>query len=377
MQLHVEAVDLPGGSVVGAAGADGNGPAVTIDGLSLTRPELFAAAAAIADRVHGAEVVAVDAQISLRTVVAVVGCLLAGVAAVPVPPDSGRRERAHILADSRAQLWLGAPRADLEIEAVPVEGRSSSSWTEPAGGTALIMYTSGTTGAPKGVPMTRAAIADGLDGLRDAWAWSPEDVLVHGLPLFHVHGLVLGVLGALRVGSPLVHTGRPRPEAYAAARGTLYFGVPTVWGRIAADPASARELRGARLLVSGSAGLPRSVFSDLLTLAGQGPVERYGMTETLITLAVRCDGERRVGWVGPPIAGVQARVVDDADLLLPADGESVGNLQVRGATVFGGYLGDPGGRAATFTPDGWFRTGDSAVVDEPATTGLSVAQRKI
>ena len=340
-----------------------DGSAVTVDGQSLTRPELFAAAAAVADRIHGADVVAVDAPASLQTVVAVVGCLLAGVAAVPVPPDSGPRERSHILRDSGAQLWLGSPHPDVDLEAVAVEGRSSTSWTEPPEGRALVMYTSGTTGAPKGVPLSRAAIAAGLDGLRDAWAWTSDDVLVHGLPLFHVHGLILGVLGALRIGSPVVHTGRPTPAAYAAAGGTLYFGVPTVWGRVAADPAAAQALRSARLLVSGSAGLPAPVFHDLVRLAGQGPVERYGMTETLITLAVRTDGVRRPGWVGAPIAGVEARLVDDADSPVPADGDTIGNLQVRGATVFAGYLGQPAATAEAFTGDRWFRTGDAAVCD--------------
>ena len=246
---------------------------------------------------------AIDATASLETVVAVVGCLLAGVTAVPVPPDSGPRERAHMLADSGAALWLGglAP-ADVTVEAVPVDAgeRSASSWTEPAGGPALVMYTSGTTGAPKGAVLSRPAICAGLDGLRAAWQWGPDDVLVHGLPLFHVHGLVLGVLGALRAGSPLVHTGRPTPAAYAAARGTLYFGVPTVWGRVAADPPCAAALRGARLLVSGSAGLPPPVFRALAEQAGQGPLERYGMTETLITLAARADAAAAAGPVGRP-----------------------------------------------------------------------------
>jgi fatty acid CoA ligase FadD36 len=217
---------------------------------------LLAAAGAVADRVHGADVVAINATATLETVVAVVGCQLAGVAAVPVPPDSGPRERAHILRDSGAML-LG----DVDVAA-----RSATTWPPPADddGTALIMYTSGTTGPPKGAVLSRSAVAAGLDGLRSAWQWTPDDVLVHGLPLFHVHGLILGVLGALRAGSPLIHTGRARPSLYAGAAadgGTLFFGVPTVWGRVAADPSCATALRSARLLVSGSAGLPASVFT--------------------------------------------------------------------------------------------------------------------
>ncbi|MEO9137713.1 MAG: AMP-binding protein [Jatrophihabitans sp.] len=333
-------------------------PDVTVDGRHLAGDSLRAAAQAVAARVHGAPVVALDASASVQTVVAVVGCLLAGVPVVPVAPDSGIRERAHLLRDSGAAMWLGVSRADVTLETVPVDvtARSSTSWVEPADGTALVMYTSGTTGAPKGAVLSRAAVTACLDGLRDAWAWTPEDTLVHGLPLFHVHGLVLGVLGALRAGSPLVHTGRPTPEAYAAAGGTLYFGVPTVWGRVAADEACAAALRGARLLVSGSAGLPTPVFEALRRSAGQGPVERYGMTETLITLAARVDGERIPGRVGVPLDGVSARIVDESGGVVGPD--VIGDLQVRGATLFEGYLS----AAAEFTDDGWFCTGDAAAV---------------
>jgi fatty acid CoA ligase FadD36 len=337
-------------------------PTVTIAGRTLRGGDLLAAAGAVADRVQGATAVAIDAHASLETVVAVVGCLLAGVVAVPVPPDAGRRERDHVLRDSAAAMWLGAARADVPLDALPVDvgGHSATSWNEPADGTALVMYTSGTTGPPKGAVLSRRAVAAGLDGLRDAWAWDADDVLVHGLPLFHVHGLVLGVLGALRMGSPLVHTGRPSPAAYAAAAdagGSLYFGVPTVWGRVVADPDAARALRSARLLVSGSAGLPAPVFRALAECAGQGPVERYGMTETLITLAARADAQRRPGWVGRPITGVQARVVDDAGAVVGSD--VIGHLQVRGTTLFDGYLHRDD---APFTADGWFRTGDAALV---------------
>ncbi len=335
-------------------------PAVTVAGRSLDGAELRAAAGAVAARIAGAPVVAVAATPTLETVVAVVGALLAGVPAVPVPPDSGPRERGHLLADSGAALWLGAPRDDVAVEAVPVDvaARGDASRAEPDGGTALIMYTSGTTGAPKGAVLSRAAVAAGLDGLRTAWQWGPDDVLVHGLPLFHVHGLILGVLGALRAGSPLVHTGRPAPQAYADAGGTLYFGVPTVWGRIAGDRAAAAALRGARLLVSGSAGLPAPVFEALREQAGQGPVERYGMTETLITLAARADGPRHPGWVGGPVAGVESRILDESGAVAAAG--TIGDLQVRGATLFDGYLNRPD---PPVDADGWFATGDAAEAD--------------
>ncbi|MGX7732163.1 acyl-CoA synthetase [Rhodococcus sp. 2H158] len=347
-------------------GWDDAAPAVTIGDTSLSREALIGAATAVADRIAGAQRVAVDARAELSTVVAVVGCLIAGVAAVPVPPDSGELERQHILTDSGAELWLGTPRPDVALPAIPVDpqARSSTSRPEPpADAPALIVYTSGTTGAPKGVVLSRRAVAASLDGLAEAWQWTPDDVLVHGLPLFHVHGLVLGVLGALRIGSPLVHTVRPTPEAYAAAGGSLYFGVPTVWSRVCADRDAARALAGARLLVSGSAPLPVPVFDELVALTGSAPIERYGMSETLITVSARFDGERRPGWVGLPLAGVRTQLRTESGALAPHDGESLGQLEIAGPTLFDGYLNNPAKTAESLTDDGWFKTGDIAVVD--------------
>jgi len=339
---------------------------VVLAGSAISREALFGAATALADEIAGAPAVAVRASAQLSTVVAVLAGLLAGVPVVPVPPDAGPVERAHILTDSGASLLLAAgPWQDCGLPAVPVDlaARSDATYADPAPETTgLILYTSGTTGAPKGVSIPHSAMAAGLDGLADAWAWTPDDVLVHGLPLFHVHGLVLGVLGALRVGSPLVHTGRPTPQAYAGAGGSLYFGVPTVWSRVAEDPDAARALGAARLLVSGSAPLPVPVFGRIAALTGHAPIERYGMTETLITLSTRADGERRPGFVGLPIAGVRTRVVAEDGSPCPHDGESVGELQVDSPTLFRGYLNRPEATAATTTADGWFRTGDVAVI---------------
>ncbi|MFJ6721909.1 AMP-binding protein [Streptomyces sp. NPDC091259] len=324
--------------------------AVGVAGRVCSYEQLLGAARAVAAdaTATGAPAFAVTATASLETVAAAVGALLAGVPLVPLPPDAGPAEREHILRDS------GAVEIDVDFARKgPDRGHRPAADGEPA----LILYTSGTTGPPKGVVLTAAAIAADLDALAEAWQWSAEDTLVHGLPLFHVHGLVLGVLGALRTGSRLVHTGRPTPEAYAAAGGSLYFGVPTVWSRVAADPRAAAALSGARLLVSGSAALPSPVFRDLEALTGHRPVERYGMTETLITLSGRAGGDVRPGTVGTPLHGVRTRVAAEP-------GAEIGELQLTAPTLFSGYLGRPEATAAAYTEDGWFRTGDIAAVDE-------------
>lgn len=338
--------------------------AVVIGEDRLSRADLVGAATATAERILGARVLAVHATASADTIIAIVGCLIAGVTAVPVPPDSGPRERDHILTDSGAQAWLGPAPDGTDLPAIPVR-RYARSWhrhPEPsADSIALILYTSGTTGLPKGVPITRRAIAAGLDALADAWAWTSDDTLAHGLPLFHVHGLILGVLGPLRRGGRLIHTVRPTPGAYAAAQATMYFGVPTVWTRVAADTAAAQALSSARVLISGSAPLPVPVFDAMRSLSGHEMIERYGMTETMITVSTRVDGERRPGWVGMPVAGVETRLLE-GDSAVPHDGESVGDLHVRGPMVSSGYLNRPEATTESWVGDGWFATGDVAVI---------------
>lgn len=349
-----------------AAGAD-LPDAVSIDGAVLSRSDLVGAATSVAERVAVARRVAVLATPTPTTVLAIIGCLIAGVPVVPIPADVGAAERRHILTDSGAQAWLGELPDETEgLSHIPVRvhARSWHRYPEPPPhATAIIMYTSGTTGAPKGVPISRKAIADDIDALAEAWQWTAADTLVHGLPLFHVHGLVLGLLGSLRIGNRFVHTGKPTPAAYAQAQGTLYFGVPTVWSRVVKDLDSALALSTARLLVSGSAPLPEPVFDELVRLTGHAPVERYGSTESLITLSTRADGERRPGWVGLPVAGVQTRLVDDDGAAVPHDGETIGRLQIKGPMVFDGYLNRPDATADAFDPDGWYRTGDVAVID--------------
>jgi malonyl-CoA/methylmalonyl-CoA synthetase len=327
--------------------------AIRVGEEALSYARLHAAAGAVAERIAGMDRVAVIAEPTLQTCVAVVGALAAGVPIVPINPKSGEREREHIVSDSAPDAFLD----DLDLEA-------SGDWPDEPDpeSPAIVVYTSGTTGPPKGVVIPRRAIASNLDALAAAWEWTGEDVVAHALPLFHVHGLILGTLGPLRRGGASWHLGRFWPEAAAQAlqqRATMLFGVPTMYNRLAQSPAAA-GLKAARLVVSGSAALPATLHARIEQACGQRIVERYGMTETLMNTAIRADGERRAGTVGPPVDGVELRLVDDdGGVLDVADDETVGEIQVRGPNLFLEYLNRPDATAEAHT-DGWFATGDMA-----------------
>ncbi|GHA66166.1 acyl-CoA synthetase [Streptomyces tendae] len=360
-------------------GAPADRPALRFGERSLTYAELAAAAGATAGRIGGAGRVAVWATPAMETAVAVVAALLAGVAAVPLNPKSGDKELAHILSDSAPSLVLAPPDAELPpalgtLERVDVDVRARGAVPEDhteEGDPALVVYTSGTTGPPKGAVIPRRALATTLDALADAWQWTGDDVLVQGLPLFHVHGLVLGILGPLRRGGSVRHLGRFSTEGAARELNdgaTMLFGVPTMYHRIAEtlpdDPELTKALSGARLLVSGSAALPVHDHERIAAATGRRVIERYGMTETLMNTSVRADGEPRAGAVGVPLPGVELRLVEeDGTPIAELDGESVGEIQVRGPNLFTEYLNRPDATAAAFTEDGFFRTGDMAVRD--------------
>ena len=195
--------------------------------------------------------------------------------------------------------------------------------------------------------------------------------MAHGLPLFHVHGLILGVLGPLRLGGGAWHLGRFSSSAAAealAGRATMLFGVPTMYHRLAADLEASASLAAAvgqaRLLVSGSAALPARDHSRISAACGLLPVERYGMSETLMNTAIRADGDRRPGTVGVPLSGVSVRLVDDAGAELDvSDDTTVGEIQVRGPNLFLEYLNRPDATEEAMR-SGWFATGDVATRSE-------------
>jgi malonyl-CoA/methylmalonyl-CoA synthetase len=351
-------------------------PAVSVAGRGLAYGELREVAAALATGLRGAERVAVWAESTLEACAASVAALCIGVPLVPVNPKLGRRELEHVLSDSRPDVIVGAPDGALPpLEhpprrlAVDLDARGGELPDTEAGDDdpALIVYTSGTTGRPKGAILPRRAVASNLDALAEAWEWTGEDVLAHGLPLFHVHGLVLGLLGPLRRGGELRHLGRFEPAAAAAALregATLLFGVPTMYHRLGRAAAEDRAIAGglgrARLLVSGSAPLPAPDFARIEALTGQQIVERYGLTETLMNTAVRAGSPRRPGYVGVPVPGVEVRLVaDDGSEIRDSDDETIGEVAVRGPNLFSGYLNRPGATAEAMR-DGWFFTGDLA-----------------
>jgi malonyl-CoA/methylmalonyl-CoA synthetase len=354
--------------------------AISFPERSLTYAQLRDASLRVASSLAGAGRAAVLADSSPETCVAVIGALLAGVPIVPINPKSGASELAHIAADAAPERILVPPDAAVPpqlagYEPVAVDLDDGSPATaqltdHPSEDPALIVYTSGTTGPPKGAVLPRRALASNLDALADAWAWTGRDTVAHGLPLFHVHGLVIGILGPVRRGGTAVHLGRFSPEAvgHALASGaTMVFGVPTMYRRLADaaehDPWLAAALAGARLLVSGSAPLPAAEHARLERLTGRGVVERYGLTETLMNTAIRADGEPAPGTVGGPVRGVDLRLVDDdRETLDTRDGETIGEIEVRGPNLFLGYLNRPDATEQAMH-DGWFATGDMATRD--------------
>jgi malonyl-CoA/methylmalonyl-CoA synthetase len=221
------------------------------------------------------------------------------------------------------------------------------------GDPALLMYTSGTTGTPKGALLSHANLLAGVRSIMLAWRWTDADRLALSLPLFHVHGLGAGLHGTLTAGASAILIQRFTPEAIVAAvrdgGATLLFSVPTMVKRLADHPGAA-ALRALRLWVCGSAPLPAELFERVRALTGQEVIERYGMTETMLTVSNPVDGERRPGSIGFPLPGVDVRLTETSELL------------VKGPSVFGGYWRRPDANRDAFTADGFFCTGDVAEV---------------
>ena len=231
-----------------------------------------------------------------------------------------------------------------------------------SGDPALLMFTSGTTGKPKGVVLSHGNILASAEALRIAWRWTPDDRLVLSLPLFHMHGLGVGVHGTLLAGASAVIV--PRFDVNSVLdvardqNASLLFGVPTMWVRFAESP-RVSELSRLRLCVSGSAPLPPDVFRALAELGHQTILERYGMTETVMNVSNPYVGERRAGSVGLALPGVEVRLAGD-----PASAPAEpGEILLRGPNVMRTYWENPSATTAAFNDDGWFLTGDIGQFD--------------
>lgn len=315
-------------------------------------------------------------QPALETMVALVAHAAAGYVSVPLDPKLGERELGHVLANARPRAEVSA---DGHGDSIAIELDATATGVTPfaphtlSGAPSLVLYTSGTTGPPKGAVITDRNIASNLDMLARAWAWTGRDTVVHALPLFHVHGLVLGLFGSLRRGGALRWVPRFVVDELAqalrqsASQGdTMLFAVPTMYHRLCdvaeQAPAIADALRAARLLVSGSAPLPAREHERIERLSGQRAVERYGLTETLINCSTRHDGDRRAGSVGAPLDGVELRLVDEArqPITETTGDDAMGEIAVRGPHVFAGYLDREDATRAVLDEDGWFYTGDMA-----------------
>ncbi|HYH48560.1 MAG TPA: AMP-binding protein [Acidimicrobiia bacterium] len=362
----------------------------------VTAGELDRATRRVAARLAGAGLRAGDrilmsAATSIELVEAHIAALRLGLVVVPANIAYREREIAHLVRDAmpRAAVVDEPDRAEWIRRANgegPLVGRSPARVVvvgpdvdlpdapgrppvlDAAGpeDPAIIGYTSGTTGTPKGAVLSHRNLLASSDSVRQAWRWTDSDRLVLALPLFHIHGLGVGLQGTLLAGASAVLLPRFDPDAVldavAAHDATLFFGVPTMYARLSASP-RLQELRRLRLCVSGSAPLPPAVFEQLAERSGQRILERYGMTETGMNVSNPYDGERRPGTVGFPLPGVELRLGDrETGAVPPATATGTasdrGEVLLRGPNVFGGYWHLPEATAAAFTEDGWFRTGD-------------------
>ena len=236
---------------------------------------------------------------------------------------------------------------------------------------AAIIYTSGTTGRSKGAMLSHGNLLSNARVLHKAWGWGNAgkggDVLIHALPIFHVHGLFVAIHGALLSGSKMIWLSRFDPKTVLScfARATVFMGVPTLYVRLLAEPGlSSEAVRNMRLFISGSAPMLIETFRDWKARTGHTVLERYGMSETVMLTSnpyFAHEGERKGGTVGPALPGVTLRVAADDGRPLPAG--DVGGIQVKGASVFQGYWHMPEKTAEEFTSDGFFKTGDVGHVD--------------
>ncbi len=332
------------------------------------------------------ERVLVQVEKTPQAVALYLACLKIGAIYAPINTAYTAAEVAYFLDDAEPALYIAAapyiaaatPLAtSVKTETLDANGNGSLAAlaadatalaeTVPRADddTAAIVYTSGTTGRSKGAMLSHANLASNAATLCAYWGWRDDDVLLHALPVFHVHGLFVALHCAFLTGTPTIFL--PRFDAKALLRelprSTVLMGVPTFYTRLLNESAfNADACRNMRLFISGSAPLTEQTFAAFERRTGRRILERYGMSETLMNTSNPLDGERLAGSVGFALPGMEIRIADAAGRTLPAD--AVGGIEVRGPNVFKGYWGMPEKTREEFRADGFFMTGDMGSMDE-------------
>jgi malonyl-CoA/methylmalonyl-CoA synthetase len=373
--------------------ADRGRPALELpDGTAFSYGDLEAESARIARTLSesGAKPgdrVMVQVEKSPRAVFLYLACLRGGFVYLPLNSGYRAAEVEYFVRDAEPSIVVSDPASPLaglpalaEVDATwfsldaagggslaeAAQGRPAG-WTDvarEADDLAAILYTSGTTGRPKGAMITHRNLGSNALTLHEAWRFVPGDRLLHALPIFHTHGLFVAINTTLLNGSAMIFL--PRFEAEAVLdllpRATVFMGVPTYYVRLLASPRLTEELcRGMRLFVSGSAPLSRETFESFRQRTGHTILERYGMTEANMITSNLYEGPRVAGAVGRGLPGVEVRVVGPDGAALPAG--TVGEVEVRGPNIFKGYWRNPEKTAAEFRADGFFKTGDVGSLD--------------
>ncbi len=333
----------------------------------------------------------VAAQIDKSTdgVALYLATLQAGGVFLPMNTSYRDAEVAHLLSDAQPRVFVVTPAAQERLRAVAntagvahvltlgqagdgslaeLANEQPSRFTtveRSSSDLAAILYTSGTTGKPKGAMLTHGNLRAGVEVLHQFWQFRPGDVLLHVLPIFHIHGLFVALHCALWNGSTMWF--EPRFDAERVLellpQSTVFMGVPTYYVRLLAEPGfNAEVCRNMRLFISGSAPLLPDTFRQFEQRTGHVILERYGMTEGGMFVSNPYEGERRCGTVGQPLPGMSVRVANEQDQPVPAN--TVGGIQVKGPNVFAGYWQLPEKTAEEHTADGYFRTGDLGVFSD-------------
>jgi malonyl-CoA/methylmalonyl-CoA synthetase len=360
------------------------------DGSILSHAEFLATAARLAHLLteHGLrprDRIAVQVEKSPASLALYAACIQAGFVFVPLNPAYTPAEVEYFVSDSGAALIVGDPSSAALPDIARRYGAQHLTLSAAGQGTladlsagpttfptcpragidlAALLYTSGTTGRPKGAMLTHGNLLSNARTLTDLWRFTAGDVLLHALPIFHTHGLFVATNVTLAAGGSMLFLPRFDLDAIVAGlpRATAMMGVPTFYTRLLGDPRFDRELcRGIRLFISGSAPMLAATHREVEARTGHRVLERYGMTETGMICSNPVEGERRVGTVGPALPGVSVRVMAKGAEV--PRGET-GVVHLKGPNVFQGYWGKPRKTREDLSPDGWFRTGDLATMDD-------------